>query len=110
MTRLGDTFIRQLHEKGEDFTNLWAFSEFLESVGKDKVPDTETIPIGMLKCKELGIKNVIIEADLVWAGIDYKKFKVRDMNKLFSERMKWCRENLSKDCRILFNLRDLPMV
>ena len=108
MTRLGDTFIKQLHDKGEDFTNLWAFSEFLESVGKDKVPDTETIPIGMLKCKELGIKNVIIEADLVWAGIDYKKFKVRDMNKLFSERMKWCRENLSKDCRILFNLRDLP--
>ena len=56
----------ELHEKGEDFTNLWAFSEFLESVGKDKVPDTDTIPIGMRKCKELGIKNVIIEADLVW--------------------------------------------
>ncbi|XP_073244954.1 uncharacterized protein [Porites lutea] len=108
MTRLGDTFIQQLHEKGEDFTNLYAFSEFLESVNKDRVPDTNTIPIGLRKCKELGIKNVIIEADLVWAGIDFSKFKVADINQLFSERMEWCRKNLSKDCKIFINFRDLP--
>ena len=77
MTRLGDTFIRQLKEKGKDFTNLYAFTEFLESVDpKTKKPDTETIPIGLRKIKEHGVKNVIIEADLVWAGINYKKFKV----------------------------------
>lgn len=49
MTRLGDTFIRELKERGEDFTNLYAFSEFLESVDKDKVPDTKTIPVGLKK-------------------------------------------------------------
>ena len=108
MTRLGDTFIRQLKEKGEDFTNLYAFTEFLESVNKDRVPDTKTIPIGLLKMKELGVKNVIIEADLVWAGIDYKKFKVEAINQLLSERMAWCRENLSKDSKIFINIRDLP--
>ena len=95
-------------EKGEDFTNLYAFSEFLESVNKDRVPDTNTIPIGLRKCKELGIKNVIIEADLFWAGIDFSKFKVADINQLFSERMEWCRKNLSKDCKIFINFRDLP--
>ena len=108
MTRLGDTFIRQLHEKGEDFTNLYAFTEFLESVDKDRVPDTKTIPIGLRKMKDLGIKNVIIEADLVWAGIDYTKFKVAAINRLLSERMAWCRENLSKDSKIFINIRDLP--
>ena len=108
MTRLGDTFIRQLHEKGEDFTNLYAFTEFLESIDKDRVPDTKTIPIGLRKMKDLGIKNVIIEADLVWAGIDYKKFKVAAINQLLSERMAWCRENLSEDSKIFINIRDLP--
>ena len=108
MTRLGDTFIRQLKEKGEDFTNLYAFSEFLESVDKNRVPDTETIPIGLRKMKDLGIKNAIIEADLVWAGIDYKKFKVEAINKLLSQRMAWCRENLAPDAKIFINLRDLP--
>ena len=109
MTRLGDTFIRQLKKKGEDFTNLWAFSEFLESVDpKTKVPDTETVPVGLRKMKELGIKNAIIELDLVWAGIDYSNFKVAAINQLLSERMAWCRENLSKDSKIFFNIRDLP--
>ena len=108
MTRVGDTFIRQLHEKGEDFTNLYAFSEFLESVDKDRVPDTKTVPVGLRKMKELGIKNAIIEADLVWSGIDYSKFKTKAMNQLLYERLAWCRENLAKDAKIFINLRDLP--
>ena len=108
MTRLGDTFIRQLKMKGEDFTNLYAFSEFLESVDKDRVPDTKTVPIGLLKMKQLGIKNAIIEADLVWSGIDYTKFKTKAINELLSERMTWCRKNLAEDAKIFINLRDLP--
>ena len=108
MTRLGDTFIKQLKDKGEDFTNLYAFTEFLESIGKDRVPDTETIPIGLKKMKDLGIKNAIIEMDLVYRGIDYKKFKVEKINQLLSDRLKWIRENLSPDAKIFINLRDLP--
>ena len=108
MTRLGDTFIKQLKEKGEDFTNLYAFTEFLESISKDRVPDTKTIPIGLRKMKELGIKNAIIEMDLVYRGIDYKKFKVAAINKLLSERLAWIRSNLSQDAKVFINLRDLP--
>ena len=109
MTRVGDTFILQLKEKGEDFTNLYAFSEFVESVDpKAKIPDTKTVPVGLRKMNELGLKNAIMEVDLAWAGIDYKKFKVKAINQLLSERMAWCRENLSKDSKIFINIRDLP--
>ena len=108
MTRLGDTFIQQLADKGEDFDKLWAFSEFVESVDKDRVPDTKTIPVGLRKMKELGIKNAIVEADLVWQGIDYKRFKIEAICELFSQRIAWCRANLAKNARVLFNIRDLP--
>ena len=58
--------------------------------------------------RDLGIKNAIIELDLGWAEIDYKKFKVEAINQLLSERMAWCRENLSNDSKIFINIRDLP--
>ena len=99
MTRLGDTSIKQLHEKGEDFTNLNAFSEFLESIDKDRVPDTKTVPINLRKMKDLGIKNAIIEMDLVYRGIDYKKFKVEAINNLLQERLRWIRKHLAKDAK-----------
>ena len=108
MTRLGDTFIKQLHDAGEDFTNLWAFTELLESVDKSGVPDTETIPVGLRKMKELGIRNAIIEMDLVYVGINYKKFKVEAINDLLTERLKWIHANLAKDSKVVVNLRDLP--
>ncbi|KAJ7381110.1 hypothetical protein OS493_004708 [Desmophyllum pertusum] len=108
MTRLGDTFCRQLKEKGEDFTNIYAFTEFLEKIDKDKVPDVKTIPIGLEKMKELGINNVVMEMDLVYQAIDYKKFKVGAINRLLSERFAWIRKNLSPDSKIFVNLRDLP--
>jgi len=109
MTRLGDTFIQQLHEKGEDMTYSYAFTELLEKVRNDDVEKyKKEIPIGMLKCKELGIKNIIIEADLVYKAIDYKKFNGKKICELFSHRFKWIRENLSRDSLIFINLRDLP--
>ena len=109
MTRLGDTFIQQLREKGEDMSLMYAFTEFLEKVHNDDVEKyKEEIPIGMLKCKELGIKNIIIEADLVYQAIDYTKFNAKKMCELFSHRFQWIRKNLSKDSRIFINLRDLP--
>ena len=108
MTRLGDTFIKQLHEKGEDFTNLYAFTEFLESIDKDRMPDTKTVPIGLRKMKDLGIKNAIIEMDLVYRGIDYKKFKVKAINDLLQQRLRWIRKHLAKDAKVFINFRDLP--
>lgn len=108
MTRFDDTFIRQLKERGEDFTNFYAFAELHDSVDRDGIPDTKTIPSGLRKMKELGIKNAIIEIDLAWAGIDYNEFTVQSVTRLLSKRMKWCRKNLSKDSKIFVNIRDLP--
>ena len=108
MTHPGDTFCRQLKEKGEDFSKFFAFTELIESVDKDRAPDTATVPIGFKKMKEYGIKHAIIEVDLVYGGIDYKKFLPEDINNLLSDRMRWVRENLSKDSRIIINLRDFP--
>jgi Ca2+-binding EF-hand superfamily protein len=108
MTRVGDVFIRQLAEKGEDFSKFYAFTEFVESIdSRTKVPDTETIPVGLKKMKELGIRNPIIEADLAYPSIDYKIFNVEKITKLFSQRMEWVRENLSRDAKIFINLRDI---
>ena len=109
MTRLGDTFIQQLKAKGEDMSYMYAFTEFLEKVRNDDVEKyKQEIPVGMIKCKQLEIKNIVIEADLVYKAIDYKKFNAKKMCELFSHRMKWIRENLSKDSFIFINLRDLP--
>ncbi len=109
MTRVGDVFIRQLAEKGEDFSKFYAFTEFVESIdSRTKVPDTETIPVGLKKMKELGIRNPIIEADLAYPSIDYKIFNVEKITKLFSQRMEWVRKNLSRDAKIFINLRDFP--
>ena len=109
MTRVGDTFIRQLTEKGEDFSKFYAFTEFFESVdSQTKVPDTESIPVGLMKMKELSIPNPIIEVDLSYKRINYKIFNMKSITQLFSQRMKWVRENLSPDAKIFINLRDMP--
>ncbi|KAK3729206.1 hypothetical protein QZH41_002773 [Actinostola sp. cb2023] len=103
---------RHLHpttaRKREDFNKFYAFSEFLESIDKNRVPDSKTIPIGLRKCKELGIKHVNMELDLVYRGIDYTVFTDDIMCQVLSDRMAWVRENLYKDSHIFFNLRDLP--
>ena len=60
--------------------------------------------------KELGIRNAVIEADFVYKGIDYETFTIEKICELCYQRMKWVRENLSKDARIFFNLRDFSDV
>ena len=108
MTRLGDVFCKALKEAGEDFSKFYAFSEFVESVDRDGIPDVEKLPIGLEKMKQFGIRHAIIEFDLVYKGIDYKKFKVRNICELMKKRMDWCRsdDGLHKDSKILFNIRD----
>jgi len=106
MTRIGDTFIQQLHDKGEDMTYKYAFTEFSDNA-VNEIPSPD-IPIGLQKCKELGIKNIIMEADLVYYAYDYSKFTHEKMCELFDARFKWTRKNLSEDSLIMVNLRDLP--
>ena len=108
MTRLGDEFCKDLKKAGEDFNKFYAFSEFVESIGKDGVPDIERLPVGLAKMRSLGIRHAILEFDLVYKGIDYTKFTVDDICALAKKRMEWCRsdEGLHKDSKVLFNIRD----
>ena len=107
MTRVDDTFLRELVARGEDVNNLFAFTEVMEAVN-DGIPDTETTPVGLSKMNSLGLINLIIEIDLAIDSINWEVFTVQDMCKLLSERIKWSRRVLSPDAKIMVNLRDFP--
>ena len=105
MTRLGDTFIQQLHERGEDMTNKYAFAELADK-SENGVPCEEPIPIGLTKSKEFGIKNVIIEMDLAYFDYDYEKWTVEQIWDLMRKRIEWVRNNIYEESMIYFNIRD----
>lgn len=107
MTRVDDTFIEQIVAKGEDVSNLFAFTEVTESI-KDGIPDTKSTPVGLAKMKALGLVNPIIEIDLAINSINWDIFTVQKMCQLLKEKMEWSRRWLSPDAKILFNLRDFP--
>ena len=64
MTRVDDLFIKQLMEKGEDPSTLYAFSEVTAGVSKGVI-DRETIPVGLAKMKKHGLKNPIISNSIL---------------------------------------------
>ena len=105
MTRLGDTFIQQLHDRGEDMTNKYAFAELADK-SKDGIPQEFPIPIGLTKSKELGIRNVIIEMDLAYFDYDYGKWTEEQIWDLMRKRIEWTRNNIFEGAMIYFNLRD----
>ncbi|XP_078351150.1 uncharacterized protein LOC144635908 [Oculina patagonica] len=107
MTRVDDTFIEQIVAKGEDVSNLFAFTEIIETV-KDGIPDTKSTPVGLAKMKALGLVNPIIEIDLAIGSINWDCFTVKDMCRLLKKRMEWSRKWLSPDAKIMVNLRDFP--
>ena len=108
MTRVDDAFIKQLVERGEDMSTLYSFVEVTEGVKKGKV-DTKTIPVGLAKMKQHGLRNPIIEVDLADKSINWDKFSVQDMCKLIDQRMQWARSNLSSDAKVMINFRDFPI-
>ena len=108
-TRVDDEFVRQLIKSGEDPKRLYAFAEASEGV-KDGVYDTKSLPVGLEKMKTFGLYNPIIEIDLIDKSVDWTKFTVIDMCHLVSDRMNWCRQNLTSSAKIFINLRDFPLV
>ena len=108
MTRVDDTFIQQLVERGEDMTTLYSFTEVTAGVRKGVV-DTKTIPVGLAKMKQHGLQNPIIEIDLADQSISWDTFTVQDMCGLVEQHMKWSHTNLSKNAKIFINLRDFPI-
>ncbi|XP_078352217.1 uncharacterized protein LOC144636888, partial [Oculina patagonica] len=107
MTRVDDTFIEQIVAKGEDVSNLFAFTEVIEQ-NKDGIPDTRILPVGLRKMKEYGLVNPIIEIELAHDSINWDVFTVQDMCQLLNRRMEWSRKKLSPDAKIMVNLRDFP--
>ncbi|KAJ7371282.1 hypothetical protein OS493_026926 [Desmophyllum pertusum] len=107
MTRVDDTFIREIVAKGEDVNNLFAFTEVIEEVN-DGIPDTKTTPVGLSKMQEVGLINPIIEIDLAIDSINWDVFTVQDMCQLLVQRFNWSRKKLSPNAKIMVNLRDFP--
>ena len=105
-TRLGDVFLKSLMERGEDTKGMAAFVELIDSIGKDKVPVTDKIPIGLEKSKMYGLKNVIMEMDMAYHGIDYKKFNLMQIKELLLQRLHWVKDNLGENSKTFFNIRD----
>ena len=60
MTRVDDTFIKELIAEDEDISELFAFTEAFENIN-----DLDGIPVGLRKMRMLGLQNPIIEIDLV---------------------------------------------
>ena len=106
MNRADDQFVRELVASGEDMTNKYAFSEFYDWDCQKNMPK-DSIPVGLQKCKDLKIPNVILEVDLANIPED-TEFGHAERCRLFEERFAWIKENLTHERRILINLRDLP--
>ena len=104
--RIGDVMLRELNERGEDLSCAVAFSDVWEVI-EDEMPQEEPIPIGMKKCEEFGVKNVILEIDLMYYKVDYtKKFTMDEACRMVKSRVDWIREHLDKDSKIFLNYRD----
>jgi len=106
-TRIGDLFVQELLDKGEDLSNAFAFSEVWEKIDEvTKIPQPNPIPIGLKKCKKFGIDNVMLEFDLMYYKIDYDKFEMWKICKYFMDKVAWIRDNMSPESLILINIRD----
>jgi len=104
MTRLGDTFIKELIAAGEDMSQYYAFTEFVETIDGG-VPNGD-LPVGLEKMRQLGIHNLVMELDLVYYAIDYEKFTMPKLCDLVMKRLNWIRQHLSGTSRIFINIRD----
>ena len=107
-TRVDDHFVRKLAETGEDMSTFYAFSEGWGSISNGE-PDLVTLPVGLDKMKTLQLQNPIFEIDLADSRIDWEKFTVERVKNLLQERIKWVKENLAVDGKVLINYRDFSI-
>merc|ERR1719193_1184343 len=85
-TRIGDLFLQELLDQGEDLSDAFAFSELWEKID-DGIPQPD-IPIGLKKCKQYGLKNVVLEFDLMYYQIDYE-FNMDKICSYFMDKVNW---------------------
>ena len=106
MTRVDDDFCQYLVDSGEDFTNLYSFSEVTKGLKNGRY-DSESVPISLVKNKKYGLRNTVFELDL--ANPDCKwgdTWTVEDHCQLLLKWIRWAKAEIHKDARILINLRD----
>ena len=107
LTRVDDDFAAHLQSIGEDFTNLYSFSEVTEGLQKNGRYDTESVPISSLKNKKYGLRNTIFEMDLADPDCKWgEAWTVTDQFQLLQKRMEWVRKNIDPTGRCLVNFRD----
>ena len=108
MTRIDDDFVRYLADRGEDFEKFYSFSEVSEGI-RNGAYDTETLPVGLRKNKQFGLRHTVFEFDLADKNCAWgEKFTVEDMCQLLHKRVNWVYRHIWKDARILINFRDFP--
>ncbi|CAH1790966.1 unnamed protein product [Owenia fusiformis] len=110
MTRVDDKWMKMLIDEGEDPEYLWAFSEVTDGAKNDRTPDTENVPVGLLKIKEAGVRNVFFEMDLGDSTYDFDCFSVKEMCQLTKKWINWCYDNLHPNAKVLINIRDIGEV
>ena len=101
--RVGEAMLEDLIEKGEDLSYAVAFSEVWDRI-VDKVPQNEPVPIGMRKCQQFGVKHVLLEIDLMYYKVDYRKFDMTEVCKMLGNRIRWMKENVAQDSKIFVNI------
>lgn len=111
MTRIDDVWMKMLIAEGEDPQYLWAFSEVTNSITKDRTPDADQVPVGLVKMKEAGLRNVLFEIDLADSSYDFSgQFSYDDMCALMRKWVEWCHVHLHPDSKVLINIRDIEAV
>ena len=71
------------------------------------IPDTETVPVGLIKMKQFRLKNVIFEVDISDGYIDFERFSLQDYFALLEKWIIWAHENLDKHSKDFVNITDL---
>ena len=110
MTRVDDDFCQYLKDNGEDFSDLYSFSEITEGLTNGSY-DTERMPIALAKNHRYGLRNIIFEMDLFNPDCDWDgKWTIDDQFKLLMSRIQWARNNIDSKGRFFINFRDLTNV
>ena len=122
-TRVDDQFVLWLKQRhSKDFDKFYSFSEVSVGIEFDEngnslyrynTGDTiDDLPDGMKKNKQYKLKNTVFEAD--FGNTDDVKWgetwTVDDMCKLIEKRIRWVKDNISKNGRNFLNMRDLSRV
>lgn len=71
LRRVDDIFLEELHKQDHILRNYYAFSEIWEEISNGR--PSYDIPTGLLKIQTYGLKNAILEINIICPKIDFLK-------------------------------------